>query len=70
MLFRSILDDRLPAEVERAVAALMPVMREPTSVYPLQFACPSAVLRDAATGLNHGMGEIASPWAGAVAETG
>ncbi|HUL06982.1 MAG TPA: gamma-glutamyltransferase [Candidatus Acidoferrum sp.] len=67
---RAILDDRLPVEVERAVAALMPVLREPTSVYPVQFACPSAVLRDPATGLHHGMGEIASPWAGAVAETG
>jgi gamma-glutamyltranspeptidase/glutathione hydrolase len=67
---RAILDDRLPAEVERAVAALMPAMREPTSVYPVQFACPSAVLRDPGTGLNHGMAEIASPWAGAIAETG
>ena len=66
---RTILDDRLSAEVERAVAALMPVLREPTSVYPVQFACPSAVLSDRATGLHHGMGEIASPWAGAVAET-
>jgi gamma-glutamyltranspeptidase/glutathione hydrolase len=67
---RAILDQRLSAEVERTVAALMPVLREPTSVYPVQFACPSAVLREPATGLNHGMGEIASPWAGAVAETG
>jgi gamma-glutamyltranspeptidase/glutathione hydrolase len=66
---RAILDVRLPAEVERAVAALMPVLREPTSVYPAQFACPSAVLRDPATGLHHGMGEIASPWAGAIAES-
>jgi len=67
---RAILDDRLSADVERAVAALMPALREPTSVYPVQFACPSAALRDPATGLNHGMSEIASPWAGAVAETG
>jgi gamma-glutamyltranspeptidase/glutathione hydrolase len=67
---RAILDQRLSAEVERTVAALMPVLREPTSVYPVQFACPSAVLREPATDLNHGMGEIASPWAGAVAETG
>jgi gamma-glutamyltranspeptidase/glutathione hydrolase len=67
---RAILDVRLPAEVGRAVAALMPVLREPASVYPVQFACPSAVLRDPATGLQHGMGEIASPWAGAVAEPG
>jgi gamma-glutamyltranspeptidase/glutathione hydrolase len=67
---RAILDVRLPAEVESAVAARMPVLREPTSVYPAQFACPSAVLRHPATGLQHGMSEIASPWAGAVAETG
>jgi gamma-glutamyltranspeptidase/glutathione hydrolase len=66
---RAVLDDRLPGEVCHAVAALMPVMREPVSVYPVQFACPSAVLRDPATGLHHGMGEIASPWAGASAET-
>jgi gamma-glutamyltranspeptidase/glutathione hydrolase len=67
---RAVLDVRMPADVERAVAVLMPVTREPTSVYPVQFACPSAVLRDPATGLHYGMGEIASPWAGAVAETG
>jgi hypothetical protein len=36
----------------------------------MHYACPSGVLRDAATGLNHGMGEIASPWAGAIAESG
>jgi gamma-glutamyltranspeptidase/glutathione hydrolase len=67
---RAILDVRLSVDVERAVAALMPVLREPTSVYPVQFACPSAVLRDPATAVYHGMSEIASPWAGAVAETG
>jgi hypothetical protein len=60
----------LPSEVAQAVAALMPVIRESVSVYPVQFGCPSAVLRDPATGLSHGQGEIASPWAGAVAETG
>src|SRR5262249_56240153 len=38
---RAILDDRLPTEVERAVAALMPVIREPGSVYPLQLPRPS-----------------------------
>ena len=48
----------------------MPVLREPVSVYPAQFASPSAVLRDAASGLNHGMADIASPWSGAVAEAG
>jgi gamma-glutamyltranspeptidase/glutathione hydrolase len=65
---RATLDTRLAPAVEREVAALMPVLREPVGVYPVQFASPSAVLRDAASGLNHGMAEIASPWSGAVAE--
>ena len=67
---RAILDARLSAAVERELATLMPVLREPVSVYPAQFASPSAVLRDAASGLNHGMADIASPWSGAVAEAG
>jgi len=64
---RAVLDDRLSPEVERAVAAHLPVVREPLALYPGQFACPSAVLRDAATGLAYGMVEIASPTGGAVA---
>jgi gamma-glutamyltranspeptidase / glutathione hydrolase len=67
---RAVLDTRLAPAVEREVAALMPVLRELVGVYPVQFASPSAVLRDAASGLNHGMAEIASPWSGAVAERG
>jgi gamma-glutamyltranspeptidase/glutathione hydrolase len=67
---RAVLDSRLPDEVERAVAVLMPVVREPLSVYPVHYACPSGVLHDPATGLNHGMAEVASPWAGAIAESG
>jgi gamma-glutamyltranspeptidase/glutathione hydrolase len=67
---RAILDTRLAPAVEQEVAALMPVLREPVGAYPVQFASPSAVLRDVASGLNHGMAEIASPWSGAVAERG
>jgi gamma-glutamyltranspeptidase/glutathione hydrolase len=67
---RAVLDSRLPDAVERAVAALMPVTREPLSVHPVHYACPSGVLRDAELGFNFGMGEIASPWAGAIAESG
>jgi gamma-glutamyltranspeptidase/glutathione hydrolase len=67
---RAVLDRRLPAAVERAVVALMPVIREPLSVHPVHYACPSGVLRDTATSLNHGIGEVASPWAGAIAESG
>jgi len=66
----AVLDGRLPGEVERAVAGLMPVSREPVSVYPVHYACPGGVLRDSAAGLNYGMGEVASPWAGAIAESG
>jgi len=63
------LDARLPAAVEQAVAARFPIARRPLDVYPLLFACPSAVLRDPASGLHHGMSEIVSPWSGGVAES-
>jgi hypothetical protein len=43
------------------------VRRLPPRPSPLLFACPSAVLHDAATGLNHGMTEIWQPLADAVA---
>lgn len=67
---RAILDNRLSPDVETAIAAHMPAIREPLSVYPGQFACPSAVLRDSASGANYGMSEIASPTSGAVAADG
>jgi len=63
------LDSRLPPAVADALAARFPVVRAPVSVYPVMFACPSAVLRDPVTGLNQGISEIASPWAGGVAES-
>ena len=63
------LDTRLPPQVEQAVAARFPIVRRPLDVYPLLFACPSAVLRDPATGRNHGLSEIVSPWSGGVAES-
>ncbi len=64
---RVTLDDRLPAEVEQAIAARLPVVRGAVSAYPVLFASPSAVLRDTAAAVNHGMADIASPWSGAVA---
>jgi len=39
----------------------------PRTADPLMFACPSAVLRDAASGLAQGIAEITAPWAGAAA---
>src|SRR5690606_15255277 len=58
-------DDRLPEAVFEAVAAALPARRGALSVYPVLFASPNAVLREA--GRNAGMADIASPWSGAVA---
>ena len=65
---RAILDSRLSDDVTKAITPLMPAIREPVAVYPVQFASPSAVQADAAAGLHHGMSDIASPWSDAVAE--
>ncbi len=60
------LDARLPRETVAAVAAEGPVEIGQTRPYPVLFASPSAALREGRRSL--GMAEIASPWAGAVAE--
>jgi gamma-glutamyltranspeptidase/glutathione hydrolase len=62
----TILDARLGPEVAAAVAEDGPVETGETRPYPALFASPSAVMREG--GRNVGMAEIASPWAGAVAE--
>jgi gamma-glutamyltranspeptidase/glutathione hydrolase len=60
------LDSRLPAEIAAAVGRVMPTVSAELAAYPVLFASPSAVLREA--GRNHGMADIASPWSGAAAE--
>jgi len=64
---RITVDARLGAEVARRLEELAPVRRTPPLVYPLTFACPSAVLHEPATGRAEGAAEPVQPWAGAVA---
>ena len=60
-------DPRHPAEVQQALAAKFPVSLTELVVYPTNFACPSAVLRDPASGEHQGITDVLSPWSGAVA---
>jgi gamma-glutamyltranspeptidase/glutathione hydrolase len=62
------LDPRLSAAVRKAVAAKFPTRLNELVVYPTNYACPSAVLRDAKRRENFGMTDVMSPWSGAVAE--
>ncbi|MDF1585760.1 gamma-glutamyltransferase [Marinimicrococcus flavescens] len=55
----------LPEETKAALAESFPTREQRPMVYPLSFACPSAVLRDDATGLSWGAAEPIQPWAGA-----
>ena len=62
----TIVDDSLPAEVLSELQNLLPsVVPAPRTIYPLHYACPSAVGR--LGGLNTGATEIMAPWADAVA---
>jgi gamma-glutamyltranspeptidase/glutathione hydrolase len=60
-------DPRLPEAVRNALAAKYPVGMTELVVYPTNFACPSAVLRDSAGGEFQGITDVLSPWSGAVA---
>ena len=62
------LDPRLPASVHKALAKQFPVRSNELVVYPTNYACPSAVMRDAKSRENFGMTDVMSPWSGAVAE--
>ena len=59
-------DPRLPAAVRKALARKFPVEPVELVVYPTNYACPSAVLRDGRE--NCGITDVMSPWSGAVAE--
>ena len=62
------MDPRLPAAVQEALASQFPVAAAELVVLPTNYACPSAVCRDPATGEHYGMSDVMSPWSGAVAE--
>jgi gamma-glutamyltranspeptidase/glutathione hydrolase len=59
-------DPRLPETIRNALAAKYPINETELVVYPTNFACPSAVLRDAASGEFQGITDVLSPWSGAV----
>ncbi|HSQ04950.1 MAG TPA: gamma-glutamyltransferase, partial [Burkholderiales bacterium] len=61
-------DPRLPQSVLKALGEKFPVTETELVVYPTNFACPSAVLRDVASGEHYGITDVMSPWSGAVAE--
>jgi gamma-glutamyltranspeptidase/glutathione hydrolase len=61
-------DPRLPEPVLKALAAKFPLSYTELVVYPTNFACPSAVLNDPASGEHYGITDVLSPWSGAVAE--
>ena len=60
------LDRRLGADLANLLEKSGPIEMADCDVLPLLFACPSAVMREGR--VNIGMGEVASPWSGAVAE--
>jgi gamma-glutamyltranspeptidase/glutathione hydrolase len=62
------IDPRLPQAVQQALADQFPVSLTELVVYPTNFACPSAVLNDAASGEHFGTTDVMSPWSGAVSE--
>jgi len=61
-------DPRLPVGVRKALAARFPVRQTELAVYPTNFACPSAVLKDPLSGNCFGVTDVLSPWSGAVSE--
>ena len=61
-------DPRQPENVQRALAAKFPTALTELVVYPTNFACPSAVLRDPASGEHQGIADVLSPWSGAAAQ--
>ena len=50
------------------LADKFPIAETELVVYPTNFACPSAVLRDPKTGEHHGITDVMSPWSGAVTQ--
>jgi hypothetical protein len=59
----------MPLVVRKALEKKFPVRMNELVVYPTQYACPSAVLRDPKSrGENFGATDVMSPWSGAVSE--
>ncbi len=61
-------DPLLPGGIRKALAEEFSVQPVELVVYPTNYACPSAVLRDPETGENFGVADVMSPWSGAISE--
>jgi gamma-glutamyltranspeptidase/glutathione hydrolase len=61
-------DPRLPDAVRKALSEQFATVDTELVVYPTNYACPSAVLRDPGDGMHYGMSDVMSPWSGAVTE--
>ena len=61
-------DPRLPPGDQAALAARFPLSLTELVVFPNNFACPSAVMRDTARCEHVGISDVMSPWSGAVAQ--
>ncbi|MCC6532024.1 MAG: gamma-glutamyltransferase [Burkholderiales bacterium] len=61
-------DPNLAADARAALAREFALADTELLVYPTQFACPSGVMRDWASGENSGIADVMSPWSGAVSE--
>ena len=61
-------DARLDDATRTAIAAVLPIEVVEDTVYPPQFAIPSAILVEGRTGLRMAIGAACHPWAGAAVE--
>jgi len=62
-------DSRMPVAVRKALERKFPVRVNELVVYPTNYACPSAVLRDPkGRGEHLGATDVMSPWSGPVSE--
>ncbi|MDB5904247.1 MAG: hypothetical protein JWM26_3125, partial [Betaproteobacteria bacterium] len=54
--------------IRAALGDAFPTVDTELVVYPTNYACPSAVLRDPNEGAHFGIADVMSPWSGAVAQ--
>jgi gamma-glutamyltranspeptidase / glutathione hydrolase len=62
------MDPRIAPDIRAALQREFQVSATELLVYPTNFACPSGVMRDAASGENSGISDVMSPWSAAVSE--
>lgn len=63
---RVVMDSALPAAVKELLKSRFTTAEAPRDVFPLAYACPSAVLRKGSE--NQGASEVMHPWSDAVSE--